>query len=159
MDFLSMWSQVTDEQVKRIQQEFFFDCLMGVLTCGLLYLSILYQKGCGIPVREWLIGFFVLYFSRSSFQMIKIAVLTHAYEWRTVYDVCAFTVTNGCMGGWIVYGFVLYYSDKNDCDKVADTSFFSSVMFVILFIGYILIFIYLVMLCTAPCVYMFIRDS
>jgi hypothetical protein len=59
----------------------------------------------------------------------------------------------------IIYGFSIYYSEANDCDKYPDTSFFSSMMFVILFIGYIMIFVYVMMLCTVPCVYMFLRDG
>lgn len=103
--------------------------------------------------------FFIMYFSRSSFQMLKILVLTYFYDYRTWYDIAAFSITNGAMCGWIIYGFVIYYSDANDCDKYSDTSFFSSMMFVILFIGYIMIFVYLMILCTVPCVYMFLRDG
>ena len=91
--------------------------------------------------------------------MIKILVLTYFYDYKTWYDVAAFTITNGAICGWIIYGFSIYYSDANDCDKYADTSFFSSMMFVILFIGYIMIFVYVMMLCTVPCVYMFLRGG
>lgn len=124
-----------------------------VLTVGCLYYCEQNMAKCGIPVRWWLEIFFIMYFSRSSFQMIKILVLSYLYEWKTWYDIGAFTVTNGCMAGWLIYGFVLYYSDANDCDKEPETSFFISLMFVILFIGYMMMFIYLMLLCTVPCLY------
>ena len=44
------------------------DITLAIFTTGILYMTIYYDpKGCGIPLREWLIGFFLLYFSRSSF--------------------------------------------------------------------------------------------
>ena len=63
------------------------------------------------------------------------------------------------MVGWIVYGFVLYYSDANDCEKFADTAIFISIMFVVLLIGYLVIFAYVVLLCMTPCLYMAVRDQ
>ena len=63
------------------------------------------------------------------------------------------------MCGWLIYGYVLFYSDANNCDSKIDTAFLNSMMFVILFIGYILMFVYLMLLCTVPCLYAFVRDS
>jgi hypothetical protein len=103
--------------------------------------------------------FFIMYFSKSSFQLIKILVLYYCYAYRTVYDITAFIITNGCLLGWIIYGLMLYYSDKNNCDKIPDTRFYISLMFVILFLGYILMFIYLILLCTLPCAYLFLRND
>lgn len=101
----------------------------------------------------------MLYFTRSTFQLIKIAVITHAYEYRLHYDIFAFSLTNGMMVGWVVYGFVLYYSEQNNCDRVPEAAFFASLMFVILFIAYILIFIYIMIICAAPCVYFSIHGT
>ena len=69
------------------------------------------------------------------------------------YDIFAFALTNGAIFGWIIYGFVLYYSEENNCDQSIEMAFFSAMMFVILFIGYIFFFIYVVALCLLPCVY------
>lgn len=151
MDFMEMWSQVNDEQVNRIEAEFCFDMTMMIVLTWLLWLSLCYQKNCGIPVKEWLMGFEILYFSRSSFQLIKIQVLTNAYEWRTCYDIFAFCLCNGLMVGWIIYGFMIYYSEKNDCDRTTETAIFSSIMFVLLFLGYVCIFLYMMLLCVSPC--------
>lgn len=104
--------------------------------------------------------------------MLNILVLTYFYDYRTWYDIASFTIMNGAICGWIIYGItnsaicgwiiyglIVYYSDANDCEKVGDTSFFVSVMFVVLFISYIMIFVYILMLCTVPCVYIFLRDG
>lgn len=59
------------------------------------------------------------------------------------------------MVGWIIYGFFLYYSVKNDCDKTTETAIYSSIMFVLLFLGYVAIFIYITLLCLQPCHFFF----
>ena len=91
--------------------------------------------------------------------MVKIGVLTHLYSYRTCYDFVAFVICNGSLVGWLIYGYVIFYSDANNCDKVPDTAFLNSLMFVILFVGYMIMFIYLMLLCTLPCVYSMIRES
>ena len=68
MSFANMWTSVTEDQEKQIKQEFFMDIAMLVVAVTVLEMIRQYDpKGCGIPLREWLMGFFVLYFSRSSF--------------------------------------------------------------------------------------------
>ena len=68
MSFANMFSHVTEDQEKQIQQEFIMDITLAIFTTAILYMIMYYDpKGCGIPLREWLIGFFLLYFSRSSF--------------------------------------------------------------------------------------------
>lgn len=104
-------------------------------------------------------GFFIIYFSRSVFQVIKIFVLTYLYSYKTCYDFSAFAISNGIMAGWLIYGYVLFYSDANNCDSKTDTAFLNSMMFVILFIGYILMFVYLMLFCTVPFLYAFVRES
>ena len=91
--------------------------------------------------------------------MVKIYVLTYFYDYKTCYDIAAFGLMNGTMFAWLIYGYILFYSDDNNCEKNIDTAFLNSLMFVILFIGYVLIFIYLMLLCTVPCMYAFVRDS
>lgn len=54
-----------------------------------------------------------------------------------------------------MYGYIIFFSEANNCDAVSDTAFLNSIMFVILFVGYIFIFIYMMLLCTLPCVFMF----
>ena len=150
---------MTDDQIKKIQTEFTFDVVIMIIIVYLLELSRWYQDSCGIPIKEWLIGFTIIYFSRSTWQLIKIWVLTNFYEYKTWYDIMAFTVSNGVLVGWLIYGFVIFYSDANNCERVNDTSFLNSMMFVILFVGYVMTFVYIMLLCTVPCMYLFIREN
>jgi len=133
---------------------------MLIVTVAILEMIISYDpKGCGIPLREWLIGFFSLYFSRSTFQLGKIYVVRHYNSYKFHYDCVAFVLANGSMAAWLYWGYDIFYSDKNDCDNYDTTAFLNSLMFVILFIGYFLCFVYLMILFTLPCLYMAIRDQ
>lgn len=85
--------------------------------------------------------------------------MTYFYDFKTCYDVSALTITNGAMIGWLIYGYCIFYSASNNCDKVEDTAFLNSLMFVILFLSYMLIFIYVLMLMTLPCIYMMAREA
>jgi hypothetical protein len=67
MDFISMWSHVTEERVRKIWAEFCLDMILLTIVLYLLEMSILYQQNCGIPIKQWLMGFFIIYFSRSTF--------------------------------------------------------------------------------------------
>ena len=116
-------------------------------------------RGCGIPIREWLMVFAGIYFSRSSFQLGKVYVVRYVPAWKLYYDIAAFTIANGVMVIWLYHVYDMFYSDANNCDDVQSTSFLNSVMFVILFIGYFMWFVYLMIACTVPCLYMMIREQ
>ena len=76
MSFANMWSSVNDEQAAELWTQFALD--MGCMAICLIVLALCMHfdpKGCGIPLREWLMCFFVLYFSRSSLQVVKIYVV------------------------------------------------------------------------------------
>lgn len=116
-------------------------------------------KGCGIPVREWLMYFSIIYFSRSVFQLGKIGVVRYLRDWRLPYDIAAFVIANGILVYWMYRGFDMFYSEANDCDSFDSTAFFNSIMFMVLFIGYLIGFVYLMVLLTLPCLYFMIREQ
>ena len=90
--------------------------------------------------------------------MIKIWVIRNFNRYKRWYDIAAFTLCNGAMAVCFYFGYDMFYSDQNNCDDIPDTAFLNSLMFVILFIGYFMCFIYLMLLCTVPCLYMTIRE-
>ena len=151
---------MNEDEEKRIKNEFFLDICLLVITLVILEV-VKYSdpRGCGIPLREWLMVFCALYFSRSTFQLVKIWVVRHHHSCRFYYDITAFVICNGSMIVWLCYGYMIFYSDKNNCDDFPETAFLNSVMFVILFIGYFLGFMYLMILCTLPCLYMMMREQ
>lgn len=159
MSFANVWTNVTEEEEKRVQQEFALDIVLFIVAISILqFLRKEFPKGCGIPLREWLMWFFGLYFSRSTFQLIKIWVIRNFNRYKTWYDIGAFCLCNGAMVVCLYFGYDMFYSDQNNCDDIPDTAFLNSLMFVILFIGYFMCFIYLMLLCTVPCLYMMIRE-
>lgn len=73
LSFANLWSSINEEQENAIYTEFALDMTMMTIILIVLGLCIHYEPvGCGIPVREWLMTFSVVYFTRSLFQVIKI---------------------------------------------------------------------------------------
>ena len=160
MSFANLWTSITAEQEKKVWNEFYLDIILLAISESILqFIRKMDPKGCGIPLRGWLMVFCGLYFSRSTFQLIKIWVIRNLNQYKVFYDCFAFALCNGAMAIWLYYGYDIFYSDANDCDNIDSTAFLSSVMFVILFLGYFLIFIYLMILFTVPCLYLAIREQ
>ena len=74
------------------------------------------------------------------------------------YDIAALILANGSMLICMYYGYDMFYSDKNDCDLFDSTALLNSIMFVILFIGYFICFMWLMIAMTIPCLYCMVRD-
>ena len=66
-------------------------------------------------------------------------------------------LVDGLLVVWLIYGNKLYYSKANDCASNKRTQFLSELMGCILYVGYLMIFIYFLILCTVPCLFMYVR--
>lgn len=68
LSFANLWSSINEEQENQIYTEFALDMTLMTIILIALGLCIHYEPvGCGIPVREWLMVFSVVYFTRSLF--------------------------------------------------------------------------------------------
>jgi hypothetical protein len=72
---------------------------------------------------------------------------------RFTFTATLFIIMNGILVVWLFIGYALYYSDANDCGSKGNLAFFNTLMFIMLLIGYVVIFIYFLLLCTVPCLY------
>ena len=78
MSFANMWSSVNEDQAAELWTQFGLDMFCLLLSEIVLGICLHFDpKGCGIPLREWLMCFFILYFSRSSLQVLKIYVVQY----------------------------------------------------------------------------------
>ena len=64
---------------------------------------------------------------------------------------------DGFLIGWLIYGNFLYYSPKNNCAAIPDTQFAAEFMSCILMLGYMMMFMYGLILLTLPCLYIYLR--
>lgn len=76
-----------------------------------------------------------------------------SHSCRFYYDITAFTIANGSLIGWLIYGCIIYYSDANDCDNYDSTAFFNSIMLIVIFFGYFMGFVLLMIVLSLPCLY------
>ena len=61
------------------------------------------------------------------------------------------------MTAWLIYGNVIFYSDKNDCAEIEGTNGLYSLMFFFLVVGYFQIILIAIAVCVLPCLIMYIR--
>ena len=116
------------------------------------------DHSCGIPVRMWLEVFFALCGVRSLFQLFKIFVIRFYYQHRHAYEIVRMIVIDGLLILWLIYGNQIFYSKENDCQKNEHTRFLNDFMGCILFLGYLMISLYLLLICTVPCLYLHYRS-
>ena len=69
-----------------------------------------------------------------------------------------FVIANGILIIWLLVGYSIYYSSSNNCGST-DLNVFNIVMLVILCIGYVVIFVYFLALCTVPCFYIYVQNK
>lgn len=106
----------------------------------------------------WLEVFLGLFAIRSFTILFKVYIIRNFYSLRGRYELLRIFLIDSIMIAWLVYGNDLYFSKKNDCDKVDGTLFMAEAMGTILFVGYLMMGFYLLLLCTIPCLYWYIRQ-
>lgn len=88
---------------------------------------------------------------------MKILVIQNFYNLRHQYEIARLILVDGLLIGWLIYGNQIYYSKDNDCGLNERTQFLSEFMGCILFIGYLMIGLYTLLICTVPCLYLYMR--
>ena len=74
------------------------------------------------------------------------------------YEVGKLVILDGFMLCWLIYGNQMYWSEANDCDSKQSTRDLSQLMGIMLFIGYLMMGMYFMILCTFPCLYYLLRE-
>ena len=99
----------------------------------------------------WLETFLTIYTIRSFSILWKVYIIRYNYEFRSRYELYRILTIDLIMVIWLIYGNELYFSDENDCEKKESTEPLAEIMGVIIFLGYIPLFFYLILLVTLPC--------
>jgi hypothetical protein len=90
---------------------------------------------------------------------LKIFVIRNFYQYQHAYEITRLVIIDGLLILWLIYGNQLYYSKENDCRANERTRFIIDFMGCIIFIGYLLIGLYLLLICTVPCLYFYMRHN
>ena len=87
-----------------------------LLLISIIEISHYYGDNCGIPVHLWLDIYFII--ALSKFILIDwIDILVCKYKPHLYFDIefLKFTIVYSVLLGWVIYGYIIYFSDKNDC--------------------------------------------
>ena len=85
--------------------------------CAILIIEVAHANGndCGIPLHLWLDIYFVIVIVGA---LIALNIVWMAYTkhyWAYPFEIWRRIVFGVIFAGWIVYGYVLYFSDDNNC--------------------------------------------
>jgi len=152
-EFQTVRNELNEKEISSMKIEFYIDIVVLILILGFLIWDKSNHKGCGIPIREWLIVFFIIWLSKSAVSLMKIPIIRNHPNSKIGFSTGIFLVMNGLLICWLVFGNVIWFSDDNNCGSVSDTKILNYLMLAILIIGYIVIAFYLIILCIAPCIY------
>mmetsp|Transcript_4457 Transcript_4457/g.6602 ORF Transcript_4457/g.6602 Transcript_4457/m.6602 type:complete len:91 (-) Transcript_4457:501-773(-) len=90
---------------------------MAILLLLLILLEYFRNRGegCGIPVIFWIEIFFVILLTKSIFDLNVIWVMRVSYRMRMPFFITSWIIFTTGLAAWTVYGYFLYFSDRNDC--------------------------------------------
>ena len=112
---------------------------------------------CGIPILMWHEVLFSLCGVRSLANLLKIYIIRNFYSRRNYYNIMRFVIIDGSIIAWLVYGNVIYYSKRNNCDDNERTQFLAQFMACLLVFGYVMMAFYILIICTLPCLLFVLR--
>lgn len=135
-----------------------YSIICGAVTATIILLIILliaeyYKKtgvSCGIPVILWVEIFFAIYLGLFIFNLFMLIVLYNCYNDHIKYQIAMYIVFGVLLFAWLIYGYVIYFSEDNDCQEHAGTSGWLIVMVILMVLALLLFTILLC--CVLPLV-------
>ncbi len=85
----------------------------------------------------WCVVHISLFMANSVFKVGQICVLRYYGRYRVYYNIGTVLFINVLMTAWLIYGNVLFYSDKNDCAIIKGTHGLYGLMLFFIVIGYL----------------------
>ena len=115
------------------------------LTCFLVFFFVLNHaknnsEGCGIPVFTWLQVYFAITLLASIifFPVLLCLKCTHPLK-AIALGMFLYLIVIITLASWVIYGYVLYFSDDNNCTDHYDTTVASVFMCIFMILGLIVI--------------------
>ena len=113
---------------------------IGIILFFVLFFVLLWAKnnsgGCGINVWTWLMVFVSLITLGT---LILCPILLCCMKENPLkaisWTLCLLTTFCVVIAGWVIYGYVIYFSDSNDCQSSYDTSVALVFMCIFLILG------------------------
>ena len=90
---------------------------MALVLITVLVIEVFRADGetCGIPLYLWIEVFFIIWGSKSVFDLNLIWIVRYRHRWIPEFLILSFLITCAALAGWTIYGYCIYFSDNNDC--------------------------------------------
>jgi hypothetical protein len=138
-----------------------YSIICTAVTAGIILLIIIliaefYKKtgvSCGIPVITWVEIFFVIYLGMSVLALFLLIVLYNCYNDMLKWQIGFYVFFGVLLLAWTIYGYVIYFSDDNDCQEHAGTSGWLVFMVILLVLALLL---FTILLCCVLPLFLYI---
>ena len=149
MNFGRLRQQQSNDEISNLKRDIFTDLLFDALVL-MLILHFGRKVDCGIPIVRWCVVYFLLLGLRSMANFAKILVVRRYYRYSNLYSIMSFIAIDGGFLLWLLYGNLLFYSEKNVCGDFEESRVLYNLMLVLLIIGYFQMLLYGLLLCCLP---------
>lgn len=135
--------------------------VLPILIVVIIVCELTRRKGhqCGIPVQLWVELFFIITAVYYALLLNLLWIVRRGPVAMILYIVILFGIYLLAMAGLTIWGYVIYFSDDNDCQDNSDTSVWLIFMVIFLFFGTILILLLICFLICVPMVWCQLRDG
>ena len=137
-------------------------CIMiPILIIIIVLLDYFRRNGhsCGIPVQIWVELVFIVALIFTLLNLNELWIMRCNRAAVIPYTLISAAVLLLIYSILVIWGYVIYYSDDNNCQDYSDTSAFLVIMIILLFIGlFVLLAVCLLLIC-GPILYCQYRDA
>ena len=95
---------------------FFIFLFILVFLITIIELCHHFGSDCGIPLHLWLDIYFIIVFIRYIIiDWFDILIIGYKPFWMFDWEVIKFFLIYTAIVAWLIYGYVIYFSDDNNC--------------------------------------------
>lgn len=95
---------------------FFIALFILIFLITIIELCHYYGNNCGIPLHLWLDVFFIIWFIRYIIvDWFDILIIGYRPFWMFDWECIKLFVLAAVLVGWIIYGYIIYFSVDNNC--------------------------------------------
>ncbi|CDW90885.1 zinc finger protein [Stylonychia lemnae] len=154
-DFRNQQAQSDNQQTKR---DIYTDLMFNVLAM-MLIINFGADSHCGISIFMWCLVYFCILSTRSLTNLFKLKLQENQFRYYNTFTIASFIVIDGLLLSWLIYGNILFYSSKNDCNQMEGSRVLYNLMFVLLLVGYFQMLVYALLIFCLPCLIVILRHQ
>ena len=150
--------QIYQNEIQTRKQDLLTDLVFLIVVLAIVH-AYGKDSNCGIPAYRWTNVYLVVLGIKQISNFLIVYLQSFYYRRIPLVQLLLFVVVDGFIAGWLIYGNVLFYSSKDDCNSIENSKSIYNVMLVLLIIGYFQLLGYAMILILLPFLIVFLRNQ